>query len=75
MDLTNTTWVACCPSAFPHAVQLVPCCCAPRQSRQDTAPGGAKSELVRITSQLLHKYYDHLEKRLGKARATGGGLV
>ncbi len=32
----------------------------------------AKSNIVKIVSGLLHKYYDHLEQRLGKASRIGG---
>ena len=38
---------------------------------QDDSVAAPKSGLVRVTSGLVHKYFDHLQKRLGKASNTG----
>ncbi|GAB4819413.1 hypothetical protein N2152v2_006459 [Parachlorella kessleri] len=41
---------------------------------QDDSVAAAKGGLVRVTSGLVHKYFDHLERRLGKASSTGAAL-
>lgn len=38
---------------------------------QDDAAATPKCEIVRHISGLLHRYFDHLEQRLGKASSTG----